>query len=56
LLHELDEVIAEDGTVDLVCDPGMEIPLELDNRTFTLAELSEALSVRGASTITSSSF
>ena len=32
-----------DGTVDLVCDPGMEIPLELENRTLTLAELLEAL-------------
>ncbi|MGD0897972.1 MAG: hypothetical protein ABR915_09045 [Thermoguttaceae bacterium] len=43
LLRELDELIGEDGTVDLVCDPGMEIPLELENRTLTVAELIEAL-------------
>ena len=43
LLRELDELIGEDGTVDLVCDPGLEIPLELENRTLTLAELIEAL-------------
>ncbi len=43
LLRELDSLIGEDGTVDVVCDPGMEIPLELDNKTLTLAELLEAL-------------
>jgi hypothetical protein len=43
LLRELDDLIGEDGTVDLVCDPGMEIPLELENRTLTVAELIEAL-------------
>jgi len=43
LLREFDDLISEDGTVDLVCDPGMEIPLELDNRTLTLTELLEAL-------------
>jgi hypothetical protein len=43
LLREMDSLISEDGTVDLVCDPGMEIPLELENRTLTLAELLEAL-------------
>ena len=43
LLRELDELIGHDGTVDLVCDPGMEIPLELENRTLTLTELIEAL-------------
>lgn len=43
LLREMDELVGEDGTVDLVCDPGMEIPLELDNRTLTLSELLEAL-------------
>ncbi|GAB6165146.1 hypothetical protein JCM19992_11460 [Thermostilla marina] len=43
LLRDLDYLIGEDGTVDLVCDPGMEIPLELDNKTLTLAELLEAL-------------
>lgn len=43
LLRNLDELVNEDGTVDLVCDPGMEIPLELDNKTLTLSELLEAL-------------
>lgn len=43
LLREFDDLIGEDGTVDLVCDPGMEIPLELENRTLTLSELLEAL-------------
>ena len=43
LLREFDSLLSEDGTVDLVCDPGMEIPLELENRTLTLSELLEAL-------------
>jgi len=43
LLREFDDLIGEDGTVDLVCDPGTEIPLELENKTLTLAELLEAL-------------
>ncbi len=43
LLRDLDPLVNEDGTVDLVCDPGMEIPLELDNKTLTLTELLDAL-------------
>jgi hypothetical protein len=43
LLREFDPLIGEDGTVDLVCDPGMEIPLDIDNRTLSLAELLDAL-------------
>ena len=43
LLRDLDELVSEDGTVDLVCDPGMEIPLELENKTLTLTELLDAL-------------
>jgi len=43
LLRELDDLICEDGSVDVVCDPGMEIPLELESKTLTLAELLEAL-------------
>lgn len=43
LLREFDGLVGEDGTVDLVCDPGTEIPLELDNRTVSLAELLDAL-------------
>jgi hypothetical protein len=48
LLREFDELVGEDGTVDLVCDPGMEIPLELENRTLTLTELLDALQVKRA--------
>ncbi len=43
LLREFDELVGDDGTVDLVCDPGMEIPLELENKTLSLIELIEAL-------------
>ena len=43
LLPDMNDLIGQDGKVDLVCDPGMEIPLELENRTMTLSELSDAL-------------
>jgi hypothetical protein len=43
LLREFDELVSEDGTVDMVCDPGMEVPLELEEKTLTLVELLEAL-------------
>jgi hypothetical protein len=43
LLREFDTLVNDDGTVDIVCDPGMEIPLELENKTLSLAELLEAL-------------
>jgi len=43
LIRDFDHLIAEDGTVDMVCDPGAEIPLELDGQTLTLRELLEAL-------------
>ncbi len=46
LLRQFDDLVGEDGTVDLVCDPGMEIPLELENRTLTLNELLDALQVK----------
>ena len=48
LLREFDDLVGEDGTVDLVCDPGMEIPLELENKTLTLTELLEALQYKQA--------
>ena len=31
LLREFDSLLGEDGTVDLVCDPGREIPLEFEH-------------------------
>lgn len=43
LIREFDHLIAEDGSVDMVCDPGAEIPLELEGQTLTLRELFEAL-------------
>ncbi len=43
LLREMDALIGQDGTVDLVCDPGSETPLVLDNHTLTLPELLDAL-------------
>ncbi|MDR0520647.1 MAG: hypothetical protein LBH00_02210 [Planctomycetaceae bacterium] len=43
LLREFDHLIAEDGSVDIVCDPGLEIPLELDGQTLTLRKLLEKL-------------
>jgi len=43
LLRQFDELVGTDGTVDLVCDPGSEIPLELENQTLTLTELLDAL-------------
>mgnify|MGYP000896512968 CR=1 FL=1 len=43
LLRDLDYTVCEDGTVDLVCDPAMETPLELDNKTLSLAQLLEVL-------------
>ncbi len=43
LLREFDDLIGEDGMVDVVCDPGMEIPLEIDNRSLSIAELLDAL-------------
>ena len=46
LIRDFDHLIAEDGTVDMVCDPGMEIPLELDGQALTLRELLDALQCR----------
>ena len=46
LIRDFDHLIGEDGSVDMVCDPGAEIPLELDGQTLTLRELFEALQYR----------
>ena len=43
LLRDFDTLIGDDGTVDIVCDPGTEIPLEFENRVVSLAELLESL-------------
>jgi hypothetical protein len=56
LLREFDHLVGEDGTVDLVCDPGMEIPLELESKTLSLAELLDSLQYkRGWSDVKSAS-
>jgi hypothetical protein len=39
LLRDMDSLIGEGGSVDVVCDPHDEIPLELENRIVTLNEL-----------------
>jgi hypothetical protein len=46
LARDLDYLIGDDGTVDLVCDPGMEIPLELEDKSLTLSQLVDALQYR----------
>lgn len=43
LLRELDSLVNDDGSIDTFCDPQGEIPLEIDNRTVSLAELLETL-------------
>ena len=43
LLRGFDSLLKEDGTVDMVCDPGGETPLEIENRVLTLNQLFEAL-------------
>jgi hypothetical protein len=49
LLREFDPLVGDDGMVDLVCDPGTEIPLELEHRTLSLAELLNSLQHQHAS-------
>lgn len=46
LLRDLDELMADDGSVDVFCDPSAEIPLEIENRTVKLSELVEALQTK----------
>ncbi|MBX9790075.1 MAG: hypothetical protein K2Y37_14255 [Pirellulales bacterium] len=48
LVRELDELVDEDGNVDLVCDPGAETPLEVEGKQLSLAELREALQSKRA--------
>ena|GEM_PF-579898 len=43
LIREFDHLISEDGTVDIVCDPGEEIALEYGARVLNLNELLDAL-------------
>ncbi len=46
LLRQFDPLLSEDGSVDLFCDPGGEIPLEIDNRNLTLKELYQAMQAK----------
>lgn len=43
LLRDLDSLVGENGKIDLFCDPSGELPLEIDDHTFNLSELLEAL-------------
>ena len=44
LLRGMDNLIGDDGSVDVVCDPHHEIPLEVENVPLTLGELLNAMS------------
>ena len=48
LVRELDELVDDDGNVDLVCDPGAETPLEVEGKQLSLSELREALQTKRA--------
>jgi hypothetical protein len=43
LLRGMDDLIREDGSVDVVCDPHHEMPLEVENRPLSLTELLSAM-------------
>lgn len=43
LVRDLDHLIAADGSVDLVCDPAGEFPLESDRQPLTVRQLAERL-------------
>jgi len=43
LLRELFHLLKDDGSIDVFCDPGSEIPLQFEKRTLKLSELVEAL-------------
>ena len=42
-LRGMDNLIREDGSVDIVCDPHHEMPLEVENRPLSLTELLSAM-------------
>lgn len=44
LIRDLEHLCEEDGTIDVVCDPSGELPLEIEGHTPTLAELVDSLS------------
>jgi hypothetical protein len=43
LLRGMDNLIREDGSVDIVCDPHHEMPLEVENRPLSLTDLVSAM-------------
>ena len=43
LLRELFHLLKDDGSIEVFCDPGSEIPLRIENRTVKLSELVDAL-------------
>src|SRR5436190_11178291 len=44
LLRGMDKLIGEDGSVDIICDPHHEIPLEVENIPLTMDDLLHAMS------------
>src|SRR5262245_43267332 len=46
LLRGMDDLIREDGSVDIVCDPHHEMPLEVENRPLSLTDLVSAMANR----------
>ena len=46
LLRGMDKLIGEDGSVDIVCDPHHEIPLEVESIPLTMDDLMYAMSTK----------
>ena len=46
LLRGMDKLIAEDGSVDIICDPAHEIPLEIENIPITMDDLLQAMTTK----------
>ncbi|MGA2622024.1 MAG: hypothetical protein ABSF26_30905 [Thermoguttaceae bacterium] len=46
LIRDLDSLVGEDGVVDVVCDPGAELPLEVNGEPFSLTQLVDVLARR----------
>ena len=46
LLRGMDKLIADDGSVDIICDPAHEIPLEVESVPLTMDDLLHAMSTK----------
>jgi hypothetical protein len=56
LLRGMDKLIGEDGSVDIICDPHHEIPLEVENTPLTMEDLLHAMSNKRGLHATSADF